>query len=173
MTNAEIAIPEEGDDNYTVYNQVIRMISFGKDASEIERSTGVPPRVQRQFYDSFMSRANDPYRVEARSRAIVTELDITYSTLIDKMDRVIEDAESAGENKTVISAIKEQANIIKMRSEVLTKAGLIGAEKIGEDIARYQRDKEVLMMILSEMKKQFPEAVKYMHRRLAEESDSQ
>lgn len=165
-------VPVEDEENFETYNKVIQMISFGKGASEIERHTNVPPRIQRQYYDQFMSRANDPYRVEARSKAIVSELDVAYSTLIAKMDRVIEDEEAEGNSKMVVSAIKEQASIIKMRAEVLTKAGVIGAEKIGEDIARYNRDKDTLMRILSEMKTQFPEAVKYMHRRLAEEQES-
>lgn len=163
----------EDEENIETFETVIRMISFGKKPGEIEAETNVPPRIQRKFYEEFMRRANDPYRVEERSKTIISELDVAFSDLISKMDRVISDAEDSGESRLMKDAIKEQANIVKMRAEVLTKAGFIGAEKIGEDIAKFKHERAILMKILSEMKGAFPEAVKYMHRRLAEEQQNE
>lgn len=151
------------------HNKVIELISRGKTAAEIERATSIPPRVQREIYKKFEHYATNDFQTQQRARTIVAELDVQYTYLIRKLEALLEDAELNDARKDQREILKELANVNKMRADQLQKAGILSSDGIGDKFAEWEHEKQTMIKILNELGSKFPDAAKYVAKRIGEE----
>lgn len=150
------------------YETVIRMISMGKTPSEIQTATSVPPAQQRKFYAEFKQFATNDFRTQERVQTIVAELDVAYSHLMKKMQEVVDDAEIIEDHKLKKEALKDMASILKMRAETLQKAGVLNSEAVGAKVAEMENQHQMIIDLLKDLSKEFPQAARWLSERLAE-----
>ena len=139
--------------------QVIRLLSEGKTAGEVLQKTGVPARKQREIKEAWHTMLSDPRYAEGRSKQLTGEIDEQYTSLIRGFYDVIDEAEMCEppDIKTKATALKEIANIHKMRAEIFMKAGLINKDSIGDDIAEAEAKIKSVEKMLLELSKEFPQ----------------
>lgn len=154
------------------HNKVIELIARGKRPGDIEELTGVPPRVQREIYAKFENYAQNDFQTQARARAIVAELDVSYSFLISEMEKIADEAEIQQDWKLKKEALKEMASIIKMRQDSLTKAGILSSEGLGDEIVRAKEATNkviaVLKKVANKYKDKYPEVIREIAQGIAD-----
>lgn len=151
------------------HNKVIEMVARAKTPTEIERATGIPPRMQREIYKKFEQYANSDFNTQRRMKAIVGELDVQYTFLLRRLDKLLDEAEMNDQPKEQREIVKEMANINKMRADQLQKAGLLSSEGIAEDLVRWENEKQAILGVLGRLVQKFPEAGKWVALELENE----
>ncbi len=144
--------------------EVIKLISLGKTPSEIQELTHIPPRVQRDIQGRFAQYAQNDMATQARTKEALAYMDTHFTYLIRELQNV---AEEATEPRLKKEALREQANVIKMRLEAMQKAGLLNAEGIGDQLIELEEDKRRLAEMLKEVAKEYPQAGRLIAEKLA------
>ena len=147
MVRAEDAFEMEME----TYSRVVELFARGKRPSEIESETGVPPAVQRKVRDQFRMYANNDFQTQQRAKEIVAELDVQYTYLIRELEDVVSSAEAEGDNRLKMDALKNLANVNKMRAEQLQKAGILNGSGVGDDIARMEVEHAKILELLKKV----------------------
>lgn len=151
--------------------EVIKLISLGKTPSEIQAATSVPPRVQREIRGRFQAYAQDDIQTQARTKEALAFMEEHFTYLIREMQTVAEEADDAGDFKLKKEALREQANIIKMRIESLQKAGLLNADGVGDQLVAMETEKAKIIAVLKgtvqKFGKQYPDVARYLVEQIA------
>lgn len=149
--------------------EVIRLLAEGKTAGEVSSRTAVPPRKQREIKQAWYAMLSDPRYAEGRSKQLIGEIDEQYSSLIRDLYLVIDEADNAPspDYKTKKEALKEIANIHKMRAEIFLKAGLINKDSIGDDIAMITEKLDAMKEIIKKVAKAYPPARQMIEEEIA------
>lgn len=147
--------------------EVIGLLSQGKTPTQINSLTGVPPRRQREIKEAwFQHLCSDRYAGE-RSKQLIGMADEHYSHLISEMYDVADQANSQGDYKVRKEALKEVANIEKIRIDFFQKAGIISENSLGNNLAEMHEEVERVKEVLKRLSAKFPEFRKAIAEELA------
>lgn len=148
------------------FMDVVRLYSESKTPTEIQNITGVPMRKQREIREQWFAAVQDPRWMEQRGKELVSELDEAYKSIMKRMEDVYEQAEVIGDYKTQKSVLVDLANIRKLSAEVFMKAGIIGKDSVGDDIAKMMEEKQQIIDILKEVAEEMPDAGKIITKKI-------
>lgn len=159
--------------------EVISMFAQGGTPAQIHSKTGVPPARQREIRAQWQRYLSDDAYAHNRAKTLIGEADEHYKTLIGKLYEVVETADdeinsnsgggrgltSAGRLKK--EAIKEIAELERLRIEFFQRAGVIGQAGIGDQIAEAEERIALVVEILKETAKRFPAAAKFIAEQIS------
>ncbi len=155
MNELELLAEKESEDAATV----VKLISQGKTSAQIHAMTNIPPKRQREIKSQWEALLSNDRWAAHRSKLLIGAADEHYQSIINGLYEVIDDAEqqSPVDYKTKKEALREIANVEKMRIDFFQKAGIIGQQSLGDDLAKMHEEKERITEMLKRIAQKHPE----------------
>lgn len=148
-------------------NKIVSMYVKGSTLNEIQRMTGLTRAQVDHHLAEFKNYASQDKAIRTRAKGIVLELDTHYGMIISDAYDSIEELKLKDDPKSVLSGLKIVADIEAKRMELLSKAGLLAENTIGDQIAESERKQEVLVGILRGIAKKHPEIAREIGQELS------
>lgn len=158
----ELRIEQENE----VRSKVITMTAQGRKPAEIAKETGLSFKQIREINKDFADAAGSDVWIRQRAREIIGYADVHYTSIIDRLNAIEEEARLNGDPKIQLDAIGKILAAEKDHVTFLRAAGVLSDNDIGEQIAQFERDKEELFLILAEIKKEHPELAEYIKQKM-------
>lgn len=152
-------------------NKVIAMHVKGSSIGEIQKRTGLRRDQVDQHLKEFKDYASQDKAIRTRAKGIVLELDTHYGMIISDAYDSVEELKLKDDPRNVLAGLKIIADIEAKRMELLSKAGLLAENGLGDQIAESERKQEVLVGILRGIAKKYPEIAKEIGTELSKISD--
>lgn len=153
---------------YDDQQEVVLLYVKGHTVSEIVRFTGMRRVEVEEHLKDFRDYAAQDRVIRTRAKDIVISVDTHYSDIIKSLYKNIEAAEMSDDFKAAMSGLKMVADAEAKRVELLNKAGLLVNNALGDQIAEAERKQEVLVGILRDISKKYPEIGREIQTRLSE-----
>ncbi len=149
-----------------IKTKVIQMTAEGKKPTEVARATGLSLKEIRDINRDFALAAGSDTWIRQRAREIIGYADVHYTSIINRLNAIEEEARLNSEPKIQLDAIGKILIAEKEHVAFLRAAGVLSDSDIGEQIAAFERDKAELMQILAEIKKEKPELAGYIRQKM-------
>ena len=166
MSFGEVALPEDQIQERNL--EVVRLTVEGKTKQFIQSQTGVPPRLQKDIMEEYRHFIRRDMWTEQRSKEIVGEMDLHFTSIIQKQYEAVDSADMADDYKAKSNILKAIADTEAKRVDALQKAGVLSAQGIGDEVARVEERQQAIIEILKEVAKKYPEAAKFISEKIAE-----
>lgn len=153
----EIQAQRELDEYAQEQAKIISMHAKGYSEWDIKRETGLTLQQIRTHLADFKDFARNDKYMAARSREVVLTVDQHYSDILKQMYEAVEEAQINGDYKARIAGLKDIAKIENDRVSFLQKAGLVADNHVGDMIAQAEEQKEILVGILKNIAKKYPD----------------
>jgi phosphatidylinositol kinase/protein kinase (PI-3 family) len=148
-------------------NKVVSKYLEGNDETKIARQLSLPRQKVVAFLGEWRQMASNNAAIRERAREALVAADTHYSKLIQQAYEVIDEAGSQGNLSAKNSAIKLILDIESRRIEMLQKAGLLENKELAEEMMEIERKQDVLMSILKDIAKDYPQVRDEIMRRLS------
>ena len=156
---------------YDEQQEIVLLYVKGHTVPEIVRLTGMRRSSVEEHLKDFREYASQDRAIRARAKDIVLSVDTHYSDIIKKLYTNIEALEFSGDPKSAMSGLKMVADAEAKRVELLSKAGLLADNTIGDQIAEMERKQAILVEILKEITRKYPNIGREIQGRLSEVTD--
>lgn len=163
---SEMSLYDEMHDDYEKNMQVIKMHSQGKTPQEIHSATGIPLRIQKQVREEFSKFVQSDAYSQKRAKETVAYLNTHFEELNRRLYDLLGEAENDGDLKLQREVLKQIADTESMKVKTLQQAGLISQNGLGEELAEMERRQQIIIDLLKDVRKKYPEAAKYIEQRL-------
>ena len=153
-------------------NTVVSEYLKGNDPTKISKDLNIPrTRVVAHLNEwKVMVSANDAIR--SRAKEALAAADAHYGKLISKAYEVIDEATMNNNLSAKTAGIKLVLDIESKRIDMLQKAGLLENKELAEEMMEIERRQEVLVGILKEIAKDYPEIRDLIMQKLSDISKS-
>lgn len=163
MNNLELLAEQEQD----MMLEVVKLQAEGRTKTHIQQKTGASFKKQNEISNNFKSFVNTDRYIQERARESVGQIDIHYTSLLDKFYQVVDDADANDDYKTKADVLKKIADVEKQRVEFLGKAGMMSAGGIGDDLVELEEQREKIKQVLREIAQERPDVAKLIAQKLA------
>lgn len=163
MSNLELLAEEEQD----MMMEVVKLQAEGRTKTYIQQKTGASFKKQGEVSQNFKTFVNSDRYIQERARESVGQIDTHYTSLLAKFYEVVDDAENADDYKTKADVLKKIADVEKQRVEFLSKAGMMSAGGIGDDLVELEEQREKIKQVLREIAQERPDVAKLIAQKLA------
>lgn len=153
---------------YDEQQEIVLLYVKGHTVPEIVRLTGMPRASVEQHLMDFRDYASQDKVIRTRAKDIVLSVDTHYSDIIKRLYINIEALEFSGDAKAALSGLKMVADAEAKRVELLAKAGLLADNTIGDQITEMERKQSILVEILREITRKYPNIGREIQGRLSE-----
>lgn len=164
MSNLELLAEQEQD----MMMDVVKLQAEGRTKTYIQQKTGASFKKQNEVAQNFKSFVNTDRYIQERARESVGQIDTHYTSLLSKFYEVVDDAEAADDYKTKADVLKKIADVEKQRVEFLSKAGMMSAGGIGDDLVELEEQREKIKQVLRDIAQERPDVAKLIAQKLAE-----
>lgn len=164
MSNLELLAEQEQD----MMIDVVRLQAEGRGKQYIQQKTGASYKKQAEISKNFKSYVNTDRYIQERSREAVGQIDEHYTGLLLKFYEQYDNADSNDDYKTSSDILTRIANVEKERVNFLTKAGMISAGGIGDDLVELEQMKDDITKVLREIAIEKPDLAKYISEKLSQ-----
>lgn len=170
MSNMEKREPTEADvmRYYDDQSEVVLLHVKGHTVPEIVRLTGHNRKQVEKHLTDFRDYAAQDKAIRLRARDIVLSVDTHYADIVKNIYRQIEAAEFKDDHKSAMTGLKMVADTEAKRVELLSKAGMIADNTIGDQIAESEKKQLILVEILKEISREHPDIGRKIQKRLSE-----
>ena len=153
-------------------NKVVEEYLKGNDPTKISKDLNIPrTRVVAHLNEwKVMVSANDAIR--SRAKEALAAADAHYGKLISKAYEVIDEATMNNNLGAKTAGIKLVLDIESKRIDMLQKAGLLENKELAEEMIEIERRQEVLVGILKEIAKDYPQVRDLIMQKLSDISKS-
>ena len=153
-------------------NKVVEEYLKGNDPTKISKDLNIPrTRVVAHLNEwKVMVSANDAIR--SRAKEALAAADAHYGKLISKAYEVIDEATMNNNLGAKTAGIKLVLDIESKRIDMLQKAGLLENKELAEEMIEIERKQEVLVGILKEIAKDYPQIRDLIMQKLSDISKS-
>ena len=148
-------------------NKVVARYLEGNDETRISQQLGIPRNKVVGFLKEWRQMASNNAAIRERAREALVAADTHYSKLIKQAYEVIDDATTSANLSAKNAAIKLVLDIESRRIEMLQKAGLLENKELAEEMLEIERKQEVLMNILKDIARDYPQVRDEIMRRLS------
>lgn len=148
-------------ERYERANLVMNLYVEGMSPAQISKKTGIKQAEVRSHIDEWRETVKANKFLQDRVDELLVVMDTHYSKLIQKAYDVVETVDShlvGAEPKEAASllgqkntALKSIADFEGKRIDMLQKAGLLEAADLGDEYAKMEEHKQILMGILNEV----------------------
>lgn len=153
---------------YDEQQEIVLLYVKGHTVPEIVRLSGMKRTQVEEHLKDFREYASQDKAIRIRAKDIVLSVDTHYSDLIKGLYRNIEASEFKDDPKAAMSGLKMIADVEAKRVELLSKAGLLADNTIGDQIAESERKQAILVDILKDISKKYPNIGREIQGRLAD-----
>lgn len=153
---------------YDEQQEIVLLYVKGHTVPEITRLTGMKRTQVEEHLKDFREYAAQDRAIRTRAKDIVLSVDTHYSDIIKALYRNIEAAEFKDDPKAAMAGLKMVADAEAKRVELLAKAGLLADNTIGDQIAEMERKQAVLVEILREISRKYPNIGREIQGRLSD-----
>lgn len=170
MTDMEKRPLTEADimKRYDDQQEIVLLYVKGHTVPEITRLTGMKRTQVEEHLKDFREYAAQDRAIRTRAKDIVLSVDTHYSDIIKALYRNIEAAEFKDDPKAAMAGLKMVADAEAKRVDLLSKAGMLADNTIGDQIAEMERKQAVLVEILREISRKYPNIGREIQGRLSD-----
>lgn len=170
MTGMEKREPTEADimQRYDEQQEIVLLYVKGHTVPEIVRLSGMKRTQVEEHLKDFRDYAAQDKAIRTRAKDIVLSVDTHYSDIIKALYRNIEAAEFNNDPKSAMAGLKMVADAEAKRVDLLSKAGMLADNTIGDQIAEMERKQGILVEILREISREHPDIGRKIQTRLSE-----
>lgn len=156
---------------YDEQQEIVLLYVKGYTVPEIVRLTGMRRQSVEEHLKDFRDYAAQDKVIRTRAKDIVLSVDTHYSDIIKALYRNIEAAEFKDDPKAAMAGLKMVADAEAKRVDLLSKAGMLADNTIGDQIAEMERKQAILVEILREISRKYPNIGREIQGRLSEVTD--
>lgn len=153
---------------YDEQQEIVLLYVKGHTVPEIVRLTGMQRTKVEQHLTDFRDYAAQDKAIRTRAKDIVLSVDTHYSDIIKALYRNIEAAEFNNDPKAAMAGLKMVADAEAKRVDLLAKAGMLADNTIGDQIAEMERKQAILVEILKEITRKYPNIGREIQGRLSD-----
>jgi hypothetical protein len=153
---------------YDEQQEIVLLYVKGHTVPEIIRLTGMRRDNVEQHLKDFRDYASQDRAIRTRAKDIVLSVDTHYSDIIKALYRNIEASEFKDDPKAAMAGLKMVADAEAKRVELLAKAGLLADNTIGDQIVEMERKQSILVEILREISRKYPNIGREIQGRLSD-----
>lgn len=153
---------------YDEQQEIVLLYVKGHTVPEIVRLTGMKRTLVENHLQDFRDYAAQDRAIRTRAKDIVLSVDTHYSDIIKALYRNIEAAEFKDDPKAAMAGLKMVADAEAKRVDLLSKAGMLADNTIGDQIAEMERKQAILVEILREISRKHPNIGKEIQGRLSD-----
>jgi len=153
---------------YDDQSEVVLLHVKGYTVTDIVRHTGNNRKQVEKHLADFKEFAAQDKAIRLRARDIVLSVDVHYSDIVKNIYRQVEAAEFKDDHKAAMTGLKMIADTEAKRVELLSKAGMIADNTIGDQIAESEKKQAILVEILKEISREHPDIGRKIQKRLSE-----
>jgi len=153
---------------YDEQQEIVLLYVKGHTVPEIVRLTGMKRNQVEEHLKDFREYAAQDRAIRTRAKDIVLSVDTHYSDIIKALYRNIEAAEFKDDPKAAMAGLKMVADAEAKRVDLLSKAGMLADNTIGDQIAEMERKQIILVEILREITRKYPNIGREIQGRLSE-----
>jgi len=158
----------ELSDHFDRMNKVVEELLKGSNPTQISSLTGFKRAEVVEYIDEWKSIVKNDSTSRDRAKEAVSGADQHYAMLIKEAWKTVDDADQQGQLNVKATALKLIADIETKRIAMLQQIGLLDNQEIADQIAETERKQDVLVSILKDVAKDYPDIRKEIMKRLSQ-----
>jgi uncharacterized protein (DUF885 family) len=158
----------ELSDHFDRMNKVVEELLKGSNPTQISSLTGFKRAEVVEYIDEWMSIVKNDSTSRDRAKEAVSGADQHYAMLIKEAWKTVDDADQQGQLNVKATALKLIADIETKRIAMLQQIGLLDNQEIADQIAETERKQDVLVSILRDVAKDYPDIRREIMKRLSQ-----
>jgi uncharacterized protein (DUF885 family) len=158
----------ELSDHFDRMNKVVEELLKGSNPTQISSLTGFKRAEVVEYIDEWKSVVRNDSTSRERAKEAVSGADQHYAMLIKEAWKTVDDADQQGQLNVKATALKLIADIETKRIAMLQQIGLLDNQEIADQIAETERKQDVLVSILRDVAKDYPDIRREIMKRLSQ-----
>ena len=158
----------ELSDHFDRMNKVVEELLKGNNPTQISSLTGFKRSEVVEYIDEWKSVVRNDSASRDRAKEAVSGADQHYAMLIKEAWKTVDDADQQGQLNVKATALKLIADIETKRIAMLQQIGLLDNQEIADQIAETERKQDVLISILRDVAKDYPDIRREIMKRLSQ-----
>ena len=158
----------ELSDHFDRMNKVVEELLKGSNPTQISSLTGFKRSEVVEYIDEWKSVVRNDSASRDRAKEAVSGADQHYAMLIKEAWKTVDDADQQGQLNVKATALKLIADIETKRIAMLQQIGLLDNQEIADQIAETERKQDVLISILRDVAKDYPDIRREIMKRLSQ-----
>jgi uncharacterized protein (DUF885 family) len=158
----------ELSDHFDRMNKVVGELLKGNNPTSIAAITGLQRKEVIELIDEWKSVVHNDTSTRERAKEAISGADQHYAMLIKEAWKTVEDADQAGQLNVKATALKLIADIEGKRISMLQEIGLLDSAEIAAQIAETEHKQEILIKILKDIAKDYPDVRREIMKRLSQ-----
>ena len=158
----------ELSDHFDRMNKVVGELLKGNNPTSIAAITGLQRKEVIELIDEWKSVVHNDTSTRERAKEAISGADQHYAMLIKEAWKTVEDADQAGQLNVKATALKLIADIEGQRISMLQEIGLLDSAEIAAQIAETEHKQEILIKILKDIAKDYPDVRREIMKRLSQ-----
>jgi uncharacterized protein (DUF885 family) len=158
----------ELSDHFDRMNKVVEELLKGSNPTQISSLTGFKRSEVVEYIDEWKSVVRNDSTSRDRAKEAVSGADQHYTMLIKEAWKTVDDADQQGQLNVKATALKLIADIETKRIAMLQQIGLLDNQEIADQIAETERKQDVLISILRDVAKDYPDIRREIMKRLSQ-----
>ena len=158
----------ELSDHFDRMNKVVGELLKGNNPTSIAAITGLQRKEVIELIDEWKSVVHNDTSTRERAKEAISGADQHYAMLIKEAWKTVEDADQAGQLNVKATALKLIADIEGKRISMLQEIGLLDSAEIAAQIAETEHKQEILIKILKDVAKDYPDVRREIMKRLSQ-----
>ena len=158
----------ELSDHFDRMNKVVGELLKGNNPTSIAAITGLQRKEVIELIDEWKSVVHNDTSTRERAKEAIYGADQHYAMLIKEAWKTVEDADQAGQLNVKATALKLIADIEGKRISMLQEIGLLDSAEIAAQIAETEHKQEILIKILKDIAKDYPDVRREIMKRLSQ-----
>jgi uncharacterized protein (DUF885 family) len=155
-------------DHFDRMNKVVGELLKGNNPTSIASITGLQRKEVIELIDEWKSVVHNDTSTRERAKEAISGADQHYAMLIKEAWKTVEDADQAGQLNVKATALKLIADIEGKRISMLQEIGLLDSAEIAAQIAETEHKQEILIKILKDIAKDYPDVRREIMKRLSQ-----
>jgi len=155
-------------DHFDRMNKVVEELLKGSNPAQISSLTGFKRAEVVEYIDEWKSIVKNDSTSRDRAKEAVSGADQHYAMLIKEAWKTVDDADQQGQLNVKATALKLIADIETKRIAMLQQIGLLDNQEIADQIAETERKQDVLVSILRDVAKDYPDIRREIMKRLSQ-----
>jgi len=158
----------ELSDHFDRMNKVVEELLKGSNPTQISSLTGFKRAEVVEYIDEWKSIVKNDSTSRDRAKEAVSGADQHYAMLIKEAWKTVDDADQQGQLNVKATALKLIADIETKRIAMLQQIGLLDNQEIADQIAETEKKQDVLVSILRDVAKDYPDIRREIMKRLSQ-----
>jgi molecular chaperone GrpE (heat shock protein) len=143
------------ESRFELMEQVAELTLHGHSATAISKQLNIPRKEVRTLQEDYRIALSQDGEARDLARDHLNLMVKHFDELINRLYKLIDDIDTLDWNAAAAAqknaAIKGIAELTAKRVDALQKAGLFESAEIGDEIARWEEEKEILLSILQDI----------------------